>query len=74
MDAFVLVSSGDPKIREIQMALNRDYHKWIGLKPTDGRYGRDTNKALIYALQVEGGIALNLMAFWDLQLRLAYLY
>lgn len=57
MDAFVLVSSGDPKIREIQMALNRDYHKWIGLKPTDGRYGRDTNKALIYALQVEGGIA-----------------
>ena len=57
MDAYVLVSSGDPKIREIQMNLNRDYHKWIGLKPTDGRYGRDTNKALIYALQVEEGIA-----------------
>ncbi|WP_250673294.1 peptidoglycan-binding protein (plasmid) [Paraclostridium ghonii] len=57
MDAFVLVSSGDPKIREIQMCLNRDYHKWIGLRPTDGRYGRDTNKALIYAIQVEEGIA-----------------
>lgn len=57
MDAYVLVSSGDPKVREIQMNLNRDYHKWIGLKPTDGRYGRDTNKALIYALQVEEGIA-----------------
>ncbi|MGL5438766.1 MAG: glycoside hydrolase domain-containing protein, partial [Filifactoraceae bacterium] len=57
MDAYVLVSSGDPKIREIQMCLNRDYHRWIGLKPTDGRYGRDTNKALIYAIQVEEGIA-----------------
>ena len=57
MDAFVLVSSGDPKIRQIQQELNRDYHKWIGLRPTDGRYGRDTCKALIYALQVEGGIA-----------------
>lgn len=57
MDAYVLVSSGDSKIREIQMCLNRDYHKWIGLRPTDGRYGRDTNKALIYAIQVEEGIA-----------------
>lgn len=57
MDAYVLVSSGDSKIREIQMNLNRDYHKWIGLRPTDGRYGRDTNKALIYAIQVEEGIA-----------------
>ena len=56
MDAYVLVSSGDPKIREIQMCLNRDYHNWIGLRPTDGRYGRDTNKALIYAIQVEEGI------------------
>ena len=56
MDAFRLVSSGDAKIRQIQQELNRDYYKWIGLKPTDGRYGRDTNKALIYALQVEGGI------------------
>lgn len=56
MDAYVLVSSGDPKIREIQMFLNRDYHNWIGLRPTDGRYGRDTNKALIYAIQVEEGI------------------
>ncbi|MBO3444972.1 glycoside hydrolase domain-containing protein [Clostridium sp. CCUG 7971] len=57
MDAFVLVPGGDSKIREIQQALNRDYHKWIGLQPTDGRYGRYTNKALIYALQVEGKIA-----------------
>lgn len=56
MDAYVLVSSGDAKIREIQMCLNRDYHKWIGLRPTDGRYGKDTNKALIYAIQVEEGI------------------
>lgn len=56
MDAFRLVPSGDAKIRQIQQELNRDYHKWIGLKPTDGRYGRNTNKAIIYALQVEGGI------------------
>lgn len=56
MDAFRLVPSGDAKIRQIQQELNRDYHKWIGLKPTDGRYGRDTNKVIIYALQVEGGI------------------
>lgn len=57
MDAYVLVSSGDPKIREIQMNLNRDYYKWIGLRPTDGRYCKETNKALIYAIQVEEGIA-----------------
>ncbi|WP_434799226.1 glycoside hydrolase domain-containing protein [Terrisporobacter vanillatitrophus] len=57
MDAFALVTSGDPKIRQIQQELNRDYYKWIGLRPTDGIYGRDTCKALIYALQVEGGIA-----------------
>lgn len=57
MDAYVLVPNGDPKIREIQMNLNRDYHKWIGLRPTDGRYNKDTNKALIYAIQVEEGIA-----------------
>lgn len=56
MDAYEKVLGGDDKIREIQMNLNRDYHKWIGLRPTDGRYGRDTNKALIYALQVEEGI------------------
>lgn len=57
MDAYVLVPEGDPKIREIQKNLNRDYYKWIGLRPTDGRYARDTCKALIYALQVEGGVS-----------------
>lgn len=56
MDDFILVPSGDAKIRQIQQELNRDYHKWIGLKPTDDRYGRDTDKAIIYALQVKGGI------------------
>lgn len=55
MDAFVLL--GDPKVRTIQQNLNRDYHTIIGLIPTDGRYERNTNKALIYALQVEEGIA-----------------
>ena len=54
MDAFVNV--GDPKIRIAQQGLNREYYKYIGLIPCDGRYGRETNKALIYGLQVEEGI------------------
>ncbi|WP_084011613.1 glycoside hydrolase domain-containing protein [Paenibacillus kribbensis] len=58
MDAFVNI--GDPKIREIQQRLNRDYYRTLfeplGLIPCDGIYARSTNKALIYALQVEEGI------------------
>ncbi|AUS28400.1 hypothetical protein C1A50_4252 [Paenibacillus polymyxa] len=58
MDAFVNI--GDPKIREIQQKLNRDYYRILfeplGLIPCDGIYARSTNKALIYALQVEEGI------------------
>ena len=55
MDAFVNV--GDAKIRNIQQELNRKYYKVTGLNPCDGRYSRQTNEALIYALQVEEGIA-----------------
>lgn len=55
MDAFV--NLGDAKIRTIQQNLNRDYSKVIGLMPCDGIYSRSTNKALIYALQIEEGIA-----------------
>lgn len=51
MSAFKLVSGGDSRIRQIQQNLNRDYNDYIGLMPCDGLYGRDTNKALIYALQ-----------------------
>lgn len=67
MDAFTLLTygsyNGDSKIRTIQQNLNRDYssNKYfaadIGLVPCDGIYGKSTNKALLYALQIEEGIA-----------------
>lgn len=57
MDAFRLVPGGDDKIRTIQQALNSKNFKVTGLYPCDGRYGRETNKALLYALQIEAGIA-----------------
>ena len=67
MDAFKLLDygeyNGDSQIRVIQQNLNRDYisntnfQEDIGLVPCDGIYGRSTNKALLYALQIEEGIA-----------------
>ncbi|WP_243129636.1 glycoside hydrolase domain-containing protein [Clostridium sp. HBUAS56017] len=60
MDSFKLL--GDSKIRKVQQNLNRDYSSngyfraSIGLVPCDGIYERITNKALIYALQIEEGI------------------
>ena len=56
-DALVLVSGGDPQIRAIQQYLNGNYYEYIGVKPCDGIYSRDTNKALIYALQKEEGLS-----------------
>lgn len=56
MDAFVLVSGGDPKVRTVQQNLNRDYSNVIGLMPCDGIYSRATNTALIKALQFDEGI------------------
>lgn len=57
MDAYVLISGGDSNIRKIQMNLNKDYYPAIGgLIPCDGIYGRTTNKAMILAIQIEGGI------------------
>ena len=55
MDTFKLLSSygGTSEIRELQQKLNRKYEAYIGLTPCDGVYGRNTNKALIYALQAE---------------------
>ena len=67
MDAFTLLTygtyNGDSKIREIQQNLNRDYSSNthfasdIGLVPCDGIYSKSTNKALLYALQIEEGLA-----------------
>lgn len=56
MDAFVLVSGGDTRIREMQQRLNRLYNSYFGLMPCDGRYARETNTALVYALQCEEGM------------------
>ena len=55
MDAFKLLSSygGDANIRSFQQEMNRKYEAYIGIMPCDGVYGRNTNKALIYALQAE---------------------
>ncbi|AYG01441.1 glycoside hydrolase domain-containing protein [Lactococcus allomyrinae] len=53
MSAFVLVPGGDAKIREIQQWLNANYSDYFGIIPCDGIYQRDTNTALIYALQAE---------------------
>ncbi len=67
MDAFKLLNYGeyygDQNIRVIQQNLNCDYssNKYfssdLGLIPCDGIYERKTNKALIYALQIEEGIS-----------------
>lgn len=55
MDSFKLLSTygGSEAIRAMQQELNRKYEKYTGLNPCDGIYGRNTNKALIYALQAE---------------------
>lgn len=55
MDAYVLIAGGDSKIRTIQRNLNHNYYKTVGVMPCDGYYSRSTNKALIYALQIEEG-------------------
>lgn len=58
MDSFKLLGSygGDSTVRTMQQKLNRKYEAYIGLIPCDGVYGRDTNQALIYALQAEEGL------------------
>ncbi|GAB5053079.1 glycoside hydrolase domain-containing protein [Pediococcus ethanolidurans] len=59
MSAFVLVPGGDAKIRSMQQQLNHDYQAYTGILPCDGIYQRDTNTALIYALQAEEGLAVG---------------
>lgn len=67
MNAFKLLQFGDydgkDTIREVQRYLNKNYisniyfSSNVGLVPCDGMYGRTTNKALIYALQIEENIS-----------------
>ena len=51
VDEYKLISSGNPVIREMQQMINRDYLNYTGINPCDGVYGRNTVKAVIYALQ-----------------------
>ncbi|OYN91496.1 hypothetical protein CGZ92_00140 [Parenemella sanctibonifatiensis] len=55
MDAYVLVGSGTPAIREAQQWLNRTYltRPWFSIIPSDGSYSRGVQKALVYAIQDE---------------------
>lgn len=53
MSAFVLVSGGDSEVRTMQQWLNANYYRYFGIMPCDGIYQRDTNSALIFALQAE---------------------
>lgn len=55
MDAFTLVSKGNPNIRQVQQYLNRNYQNYTGLNACDGVYGRATNTALIKGMQIEEG-------------------
>jgi len=59
MDSFKLLSAyygGKAEIRAMQQQFNRKYEAYTGLVPCDGVYGRNTNKALIYAIQAEEGL------------------
>ena len=57
MSAMTLVYGGDSLTRQIQQNLNNSYHQYFGILSCDGIYQRDTNKALIFALQAEMGMS-----------------
>lgn len=59
MDAYVLVSGGDPAIRTIQRDLNGRYasRQDFYIIPADGIYSRGVQQGLMYALQYEIGMA-----------------
>ena len=57
MAAFTLVTGGSEKVRSMQQYLNGRFSNIIGILPCDGIYQRDTNTALIYALQRAEGMA-----------------
>lgn len=62
MDSFKLLPASygsDSKIRDFQQWLNRNYEEYTGLNPCDGVYGRNTNKALVYALQAAEGLPVS---------------
>ncbi|MDR0918981.1 MAG: DUF1906 domain-containing protein [Oscillospiraceae bacterium] len=62
MDFFELLPSyygSDSKVRAFQQKMNQQYESYIGLAPCDGVYGRNTNKALVYALQAAEGLPIG---------------
>lgn len=62
MDQFKLIIGSDrvdAKVRTAQQYLNGMYLRYTGLMPCDGLYGRNTNKAIIFALQAEEGISIE---------------
>ncbi|WP_395320374.1 glycoside hydrolase domain-containing protein [Fructilactobacillus frigidiflavus] len=63
MSAFKLLEGGTSSVRSMQQYLNRNYLNYfgddLGLVPTDGLYQRNTNTALIYALQAAEGLSAN---------------
>ncbi|HIR74597.1 TPA: DUF1906 domain-containing protein [Candidatus Ventrenecus avicola] len=61
MDSFVSIDylGGKESIRKLQQYLNKNYEEYIGLRACDGIYGRTTNTALIYAIQAEEKLPLN---------------
>jgi peptidoglycan hydrolase-like protein with peptidoglycan-binding domain len=58
-DPLKLASDGNSQIRYIQQQLNNKYNQYFGVIATNGKYERNTNKALIYALQAEEGLGVN---------------
>lgn len=62
MDSFTVLPQygGVEAIAEIQRAMNAQYASDMGaLIPCDGVYGRELNKALIYALQIREGLSVS---------------
>ncbi|MFJ4860965.1 glycoside hydrolase domain-containing protein [Streptomyces sp. NPDC088748] len=59
LDAYVVVSGGTEKVRDIQRWLNGRYsnRSSFSIGPADGIYSRDVQKSLMKALQYEFGIA-----------------
>jgi len=51
--------NGDSNVRYVQQYLNKNYNAYFDLIPCNGVYERNTNKALIYALQKEEGLVVG---------------
>lgn len=59
MDAYVVVENGSTTVRSVQQWMNREFYSepWFFIIPCDGHSSRDVQKAHIWALQIEMGVA-----------------